>query len=647
MKYNLPEEKIDIFNDNSFLGITIGNKEILKKIIFAVGLLAAIIPIYEIIFGPLMPGHQRPIHIFLMVSLTFFLYPSGFFKSNVNESILNIILIVFLAFVCSWASYRWTYFYVNPSPEPFEAIFGLIFILLVFEATRRAIGIAMAIIGSFFILYCFIGPYMPRYFAHPGYTPTELVTHLIVGVEGMMGELAAISATQIVFFMMFASFLQMTKSTDIFMEFSKAIAGHLTGGPAKVAVVSSGFMAMVSGSASGNTATTGAVTIPLMISLGFKKHIAAAIEAISSTAGQFMPPIMGATAFVIAEYTGKSYWDVAIAAFLPSVIYFIIMFFVVDILSQKSKIYGLPKDQLPPVKESFKKTIPIVVPIIVLVVLLAVRVSVQLSIVISLSALVLICLPIKNQRIGIVKIFKAISLTAKILIPITTSCAVAGIIVGIMTLTGFGERLSYGITIFANGNLFLGLVLTAIVCLILGMGLPTLGAYVVLATLGAPALVQLGASLLASHLFIFYFAIISAITPPVCLASYVGASIAGANPLRVGFTSLVMAPFIYVLPFLFVFDIGLLMDGSFIGIVFSVVKAIIILINITILFQRFLYDSLKHYEFFLLLTNLVVYIYSNSFIIYAIVFIAIVVAHIIRTGKHLRIKESLLVKKRS
>ncbi len=633
-KVIMPEERVDIFDDNDIQGITIGSKKVLKAVIFVMGFFAAGIPIYETIFGPLMPGYQRPIHLFLMIGLTLFLYPSGIFKNNKLESIFNIVLFLMLGFVCAWASYRWTYFYVNPSPSPLEALFGLIFVLLVFEATRRAIGAAMTIIGAVFVIYCFLGPYVPRYFAHPGYKPTELVTHLIVGVEGMMGELAAISATQIVFFMMFAAFLKMTKSTNIFMDLSQAIAGHRAGGPAKVAVVSSGFMAMVSGSASGNTATTGAITIPLMISLGFKKHIAAAIEAVSSTAGQFMPPIMGATAFVIAEYTSNSYFDVAVAAFIPSVIYFVIMFIVVGVLSKKDKIEGLPKDQLPPLKESLVKALPISIPIVILVVLLALQMSVQVTILITLATLVLICIPIKDQRIGIVKIFKAISLTAKILIPITTSCSVAGLIVGVMSLTGFGERLSYGIITFANGNLFMGLVLTAIVCLILGMGLPTLGAYVVLATLGAPALVQLGAPLLASHMFIFYFAIISAITPPVCLSAYVGASIAGANPLKVGFTSMGLAPFIYVIPFLFVYDVGLLCEGSVSGIAYSIFKAFIILVIITVLFQRYFFTKMTKVEFVLLIAGLLFYMWKGIFPALVLIFTVFFIVQFIRGGKY-------------
>jgi TRAP transporter 4TM/12TM fusion protein len=353
---------------------------------------------------------------------------------------------------------------------------------------------------------------------------------------------------------------------------------------------------------------------------------------------------MGAAAFVIAEYTSNSYWDIAVSAFVPSVIYFTIMFLVVGILSKKDKIMGLPKNQLPNLKQSLKKAAPIAIPIVILVIMLAFQMSVQITILITLATLIVICIPIKDQRIGIVKIFKALSNTAKILIPIATSCSVAGLIVGVMSLTGFGERLSYGIITFAHGSLFLGLIITAIVCLILGMGLPTLGAYVVLATLGAPALMQLGATLLAAHMFIFYFAIISAITPPVCLSAYVGASIAGANPLKVGFTSMFLAPTIYVIPFLFVYNPGLLLQGTPGVIIYAILKALVILIIITMLFQRFLFTKLKIYEFLALLTALGIYIWKHNFPVMAAILIVVFITQLIKSEKLKKIKSKRGIK---
>ncbi|MCL2294003.1 MAG: TRAP transporter fused permease subunit [Spirochaetes bacterium] len=632
-----PEQKVNIYNEDDIQGLAIGSLKVRKAIIFILGFLGAGIPIIEILYRPLLPEHQRPLHIFLIVGLTILLYPSGFFKNKKVESIFNISLFLALGAVCAWASSRWTFFYTTPFPDPIESLYGLILVLIVFEATRRAIGPPMAIIAGVFILYCFVGPFhfIPRFFAHPGYTPGELVTHLIVGVEGIMGDLAAISATQIVFFMMFASFLRMTKSTNTFMNLSQALTGHKAGGPAKVSVIATAFVSMFSGSASGNVATTGSVTIPLMKKLGFKRHVAAAIEATASTAGQFSPPIMGAAAFIIAEYTMKSYWAICVAAFLPSVLYFLIMFIVVDILSKRDGIRGLPKDQLPPVRESVIKALPILVPITVLIVLLARQMSVQITILITLATLILVCLPLKEQRIGIVKICKAIANTAKILIPITTSCAVAGLIVGVMTLTGFGERLSYGIVIFADGNLFLGLLMTACVSLLLGLGLPTLGAYVVLAALGAPALVYLGADLLAAHMFIFYFAILSAITPPVCLSCFVAASLAEEpKPFKVSFTCMYLAPFIYVLPFLFVYDVGLLFQGTLPQILYSLIRAILLLTTLTILFQKFFMTRVTLIEFIVLIASVAFYFWKGIFPIFAFVFAVFFAVQFVRAGKH-------------
>jgi len=385
---------------------------------------------------------------------------------------------------------------------------------------------------------------------------------------------------------MFAAFLIMSNSTNLFMNLAKSIAGGYAGGPAKVAVVSSGFMGMVSGSASGNTATTGAVTIPLMKQMGFAPHIAAAIEAVSSTAGQFMPPIMGASAFVIAEYIGISYWAVCVAAAFPALVYFIGMYIVVDVQARIDGLQGLPKSQLPPVWRSFKATVPLLIPLTVLVILLTFMYSPQWAIIWSIIVLIGVTVFIPGQRMGIPTIVKGLALTAKILIPIATSCATAGIIVGVMSLTGLGNQLSYWIIAVANGNLLYGLMFTAFVSVILGMGIPTLGAYVVLATIGAPALQQLGAPLVGAHLFIFYFACLSAITPPVALAAFVGAGIAGSNPMKTGFTAMRIGIIKYIIPFMFVFRPGCLLQESWTVNLFHMTEMLLLIIPISVLTQK-------------------------------------------------------------
>ncbi|MCL2481037.1 MAG: TRAP transporter fused permease subunit [Spirochaetaceae bacterium] len=590
----LPDEQgsVNIYDENDIRGVTSYiNKKIIKGIIFVCGVVVTGIPVYEVLFNAFPPHIQRPVHLMLMFIITLILYPSGFFKKYPKaETSLNLALILFVIGFTVWASKRWVYLcYINPSPSDYETIAAFIFVLIAFEATRRAIGIPMAIISGCFIIYCFIGPYMPRAFAHIGFEPRELVTHLVIGTEGMMGNIMAIGATQIVFFMLFAAFLKMSNATALFMNFSKSIAGNRIGGPAKVCVVSTAIVSMVSGSASGNVATTGSVTIPLMVSMGFKKRMAAAIEATSSTAGQFSPPIMGAAAFVIAEYTGNAYWNVCVAAFLPSFFYFAGMFLVVEIIARRLGIKGLDKSELPPLKRSTIEVLPLIIPITVLVTLLALMYSPQYSIIWSIITLVVCSLFFrKTVHVNIKKIFKALALTGKIMIPVTTSCACCGFVVGVMSLTGFGDKLAYGILAVANGNLFIGLLFTAAMCIIIGMGLPTLAAYIVLATLGVPALTSLGAPLLAAHMFVFYCAILSAITPPVCLACFVAAGIAGENPLKVSFTSVGMAPFIYILPFLFVFFPGLLINGcSLLTIAHHVAILILFIFPIIALSRKF------------------------------------------------------------
>lgn len=596
------ENGINIYDDDDFKGVTAFFKhDWIKKFLFVIGVIAIGIPVFEIFAFAFPPAIQRPVHIMLMYTIVFMVYPSGFFKNAKIETVFNLSLITLIIAICVWARLRWVPLYIYPEPQTYEVIFTFCFLALTFEAIRRTIGLAMSIIGGIFLAYCFLGPYMPRAFAHVGFAPSDLVTQLVIGTEGMLGDLMSTGCTQIVFFMLFASFLKISNATNLFMDFSKALAGHLTGGPAKVAVVSSGFMGMLSGSSSGNVATTGSVTIPLMISMGFKRHVAAAIEACASTAGQFMPPIMGAAAFVIAEYTGNTYWAICIAAFIPSVLYFICMFVVVDVRSRKAGMTGLPKSELPDLKESTKKIIPLLIPITCLVILLALQFSTQYAVMIAIVALVVSYLPFKEKRVGFKKILKAMALASKIMIPITTSCAGCGLIVGIMSLTGFGERLAYGILTVANGNLLIGLLFTALMCVILGMGLPTLAAYIVLAALGVPALVQLGAPLVAAHLFVFYFAILSAITPPVCLSAYVGAGIAGANPLKVGVTSMTLAPFIYVLPFMFVFWPGLLFNAPILDVIRDTVEFFIFMFPVIIIPQRFWLTKLSLVEILIFL----------------------------------------------
>ncbi len=580
------EESVNVYDDNDIQGLpSMGGWS--SRLVFWVGFLVSALSVYELLVGNFEPALQRPLHIFLMGTLTVMVYPSRFFKPrSAREGWFNLLVIALLFVSCLWAAVEWTPLYIDPYPTKLGVAIGILAIVMVLEITRRSVGMPMVIIALCMLLYCFVGPYLPDMIAHPGFSVDNVVVHTVVGTEGMMGLLLSISVNQIIFFMMFAAFLIMSNSTNLFMDLAKALAGGYAGGPAKVAVVSSGMMGMVSGSASGNVATTGAVTIPLMKQMGFAPHIAAAIEAVSSTAGQFMPPIMGASAFVIAEYMGISYWAVCVAAAFPALVYFIGMYVVVDVQARIDGLQGLPKSQLPRLWPAFKATIPLLVPLTVLVILLTYMYSPQWAIIWSIIVLIGVTLFIPGQRMGIPKIIKGLALTAKILIPIATSCATAGIIVGVMSLTGLGNQLSYWIIAVAHGNLLYGLLFTAFVSVILGMGIPTLGAYVVLATIGAPALQQLGAPLIGAHLFIFYFACLSAITPPVALACFVGAGLAGSDPWKTGWTAVRLGIIKFIIPFMFVFRPGCLLQADLATNLFHMTELLLLIIPVSVLTQK-------------------------------------------------------------
>lgn len=598
------ERSVDIYDKDDIRGLPSWSR-VTRKLVFMIGVLVSSLSIYEAIWGNFPPSVQRPLHVFLMVTLTFILYDSNHLKTRRGaETTLNLVLIGLTAGSTLWAGLNWTALYIDPYPDTFGLVMGCIAIAMVLEATRRAVGGAMVVLALIALGYAFVGPYLPRAIAHPGFSLDNVVVHTVVGTEGMMGLLLSISVNQIIFFMMFAAFLQVSNATPLFMNLASAIAGAKPGGPAKVAVVASGFMGMISGSASGNTATTGAVTIPLMIKMGFKRHIAAAVEAVSSTAGQFMPPIMGASAFVIAEYTGVGYWTVCLAATIPAVAYLVAMYVVVDIESRAEGLVGLPRAQLPDLFTSFMKTVPLLVPMTVLVALLANRFSPQWAILNALAVLAIVCIPIKTQRMALGKLLHGLALTAKILIPIATSCATAGIIVGILSLTGMGERLSYLIVSVSQGSLLIGLIFTMFMSIIIGMGLPTLGAYVVLATLGAPALASLGAPLLGAHLFIFYFAAISAITPPVALSAYVAAGIAGTGPMRVAVHAMRLGAIKYLIPFLFIYRPGLLLEAPLVDVLVDVASLALVIIPVQALVQRYWMRPLNAIEFVLFASSI-------------------------------------------
>lgn len=444
-------------------------------------------------------------------------------------------------------------------PTTTDAIVAATAIALLLEITRRTTGMAMVIIASVFILYAFVGPWMPGILQHDGYDVPRLITYLMTD-NGVLGPTLGVSATYLILFIVFAAFLQASGAGDYFVRLAFAMAGHKRGGPAKVAVLASGLMGTINGSSAGNVVSTGAFTIPLMKKVGYKSPVAGAIEAAASSGGQILPPIMGAGAFIMADITGIPYTEIVLAATIPGILYFLSVYFMVDLEAAKMAMRGLPSDQLPD-RAKLLKQLYLLSPIIVLIISLISGYSVIRAG--TLSGISVIAVSwFGATPMGPKRIFHALALAGQMAIPLIAVCATAGIVVGVISITGVGLRFSAILLSFADTSLLLALVFAMLISIILGMGMPTTAAYAVAAAVIAPGLIQLGLDPLVAHFFVFFFAVMSAITPPVALAAYAGAAISGANSMTTGVQAFKIGIAAFLIPFIFCFNPALLMQGT-------------------------------------------------------------------------------------
>jgi TRAP transporter 4TM/12TM fusion protein len=431
---------------------------------------------------------------------------------------------------------------------------------MILELTRRVAGLALVIITGVFLLYTFTAHLLPGILAvQSPYTWHRFFGHLYSDA-GILGPTTAVSSTYIILFIIFAAFLQASKVGDYFVNFAFATAGRARGGPAKVAIFASGLMGMINGTSAGNVVATGSLTIPLMKKVGYHKKTAGAVEAAASTGGQIMPPIMGAGAFIMAEITGIPYQDIAIAAIIPAVLYFVSIYFMVDFEAAKLGMRGMREDELPKFKEMVTR-VYLFIPIIILIAALFMGYSViRAGTLATISAAVVSWLT--PHRMGLRSIIKAFELAGVMSIQIIGVCACAGIIVGVISLTGVGARFSSVLLDLAATSQLLALFFAMCIAILLGMGMPTTAAYAVAASVVAPGLVELGIPVLTAHFFVFYFAVLSAITPPVALASYAAAGISGANPMETSVTSFKFGLAAFIVPFMFFYNSAILMDGT-------------------------------------------------------------------------------------
>lgn len=467
------------------------------------------------------------------------------------------------------------YAYVTPLTS-YEIIAGCIGTLLLLETARRSMGLGLPLIAITFLVYVFAGPYLPGILSHQGFSLMWAVDHIFFTTEGVWGIPAGVSATFIVMFIIFAAFLEQSKGGDFFIDLSLGLFGKARGGPAKAAIFASGFMGMLSGSAVANVVTTGAFTIPLMQRLGYSPRFAGAVESVASSGGQLMPPIMGAAAFIIAEFLGVPYIKVAAAAAIPAFLYYFSAFAMVHFESLRINLKGMEADELPNVRKTLIYGFQFIIPVAVLVFLLVKGNSPMRAGLWAILITVLVSYIRRETRMTPLRILNALETGSKGAVQVAIACATAGVIIGVLTLTGLGMRFNSIILLVSQGSLILTLILTMFTSLLLGMGLPTVAAYIIQVSLTVPVLTQnFGVHPLAAHFFIFYFAIISAITPPVALAAYAAAGISGADPLKTGVTSCRLGLAAFIVPYMFVYAPQLLMVGSTDKIILATVTSMI------------------------------------------------------------------------
>jgi TRAP transporter 4TM/12TM fusion protein len=520
----------------------------------------------------------RVLHLTIGMMIVFLIYPINRRRVGIIDILLAILAILPGAYIILFMDDIIARFAI---PSTMDLVMGAICIILVLEMTRRVVGSSMVIIAIAFMLYAYFGEHMPGILAHRGHSVSRIIDHLYVALEGIFGVPLGVSATFVILFIIFGAFLEATKTGDFMMNLANSVAGRARGGPAKIAVFASALFGTISGSAVANVAATGAYTIPMMKKIGYHPRFAGAVEAAASTGGQLMPPVMGAAAFVMAELTGIAYTTIMLAAVVPAILYFGTVYIAVHLEALKRGLRGLSKEEILSKTSVFIQGGHLIIPLLVLLyVLVILRMSPMMAAIWAIGAALVVSSLRKWSRMGPKDIPKALETGAKGALSVMAACACAGIIVGMITLTGLGLRFTGIVTDLGGGNLILTLILVKIACYILGMGVPTTAAYIMVAVIGAPALIGLGVPVLAAHLFVFYSAIISAITPPVALAAITAAGIAGADPMKTALTTIRLTWLVHVVSFFFVLMPALLIIGEGIWTILAatVVSALAILI---------------------------------------------------------------------
>ncbi|MEW6293621.1 MAG: TRAP transporter permease [Pseudomonadota bacterium] len=585
--------------------------------------------IYQLVvaaFHPFSSLVTRAFHVGFLLALTFLLYPA-YKQAKLSKVGAGDTVLALAAFAL--VSYQWLFegdlIQRAGDPTTLDLVVGTALVVLVFEASRRILGLALPLVCATFLLYGLFGQYLPGDLAHRGYAFSQIVDQLGFGTEGIFGIPTMVSATFIFLFILFGSFLEHAGMINLFNSIALGFVGHTRGGAAKVSVVSSALMGTISGSGVANVLTTGQFTIPLMKRFGYSGTFAGAVEATSSMGGQIMPPVMGAVAFIMAENLNVPYAEIVKAAAIPAILYYVTAFWMVHLEAGRKQLLGLPKDQCPNPWRAMREQWHLVLPLAALVwmlfngftpmyagmtglaltaiLILGATVAARLSamafryvfwiaiglacatlvewgvypVLAVIGVLMVLCLSVKGGRHTLKILRDSLIDGAKQALPVGMACAIVGVIIGVLTLTGAASNFAGFILKVGENSLFLSLFLTMLVCLVLGMGIPTIPNYIITSAIAAPALLQLGVPLIVSHMFVFYFGIMADLTPPVALAAFAASSIAKESPMKIGFKAVSIAIAGFVVPYMAVYDNALMLQGdpSVLAVAYIVGKALL------------------------------------------------------------------------
>lgn len=516
-------------------------------------------------FGMPVAYFHRPLHVTFAMTLGFLLYSSRGRKRVARPPLPDIALAAFSLACFGTVTILWEktaerLAMIDPLTG-WELFAGGVGILLILEMARRTVGWLLAVVAGVFLAYSFVGPYMPHLLAHRGFSWVDVIDYQAFGLEGIYSSAIGVSSTYIAVFIIFGTFLEMCGASGVMMDLGRILAGRFRGGPAKISVLTSAFFGSISGSAAANVYATGTFSIPLMKRTGYSATYAGAVEAAASTGGQLMPPIMGAAAFLMADILGIPYLKVCQAALIPSFLYFFSVLMMVDFQAAKLGLKGMSREGLPHLRSVLRRSY-LLSPIAVLLAVMIAGYTPFWAAFLSTGAAVAVSWFDPQHRMGPRRILTALELSGQRTVLIATACAGAGLIIGVVTLTGIGLNISSVIITASGGVTIVALLLIMVASILLGMGTPTTVAYIIVATLGVPALEQLGFPRLSSHFFVFYFGVISMVTPPVAVASYAAAEVAGADTMRISLTASRLCFVAFLIPFCFMYAPELLMVGN-------------------------------------------------------------------------------------